>query len=449
MFCTSCGAEISDGARYCKRCGASVTTGGSGVGSSGAPHDPSGDGSATSEAGGQTETLEPAVRNRPKKGFVIGALAVIALVIVGVTAFLLTWPPELTEQIIEGDMEGSSITVTPEWGSQEAAVFTTLTLDSVESTTVNGVEFRRATVEAQYENENIRVTSEWLLEYKLVDGAWVLNDVLENERTLTPINSIDDATIIDHIAQLIALADESPYKDASGSSHYLEKIYSDDATFEVIENTTADGDGQVTIALSAPGAIASYEGTLVATFSWSDEQGDWQLNACSADRSAYLPNYDSLLGTWEGTFVAPEGGRYGTDHNCNYGSTAPLSVTVTEVDSELGTMTVDMTFAVHDHDDPDFLQASVTGDRALSASAVLVPIELDEGYEQIYYSDMVTSETESGRSVVGTVYFNLSSDGTWTAYVGTIRGKTKDDIEDFMGFSRYDTYELVHVESEG
>ena len=352
MFCPKCGKHQPDEAFFCDGCGERLAQ--APIARSGAEEPPVDDAARFSSDGeGRLSSDEaaypsfegeersssddavpdaapdaaPVAKNTARfaKRIAMVVVAALAIAALAAVAFVVSMPPDLSDDSILEDLDADALAASTEIASEwaDGGEF------SVASTSVDSVEdaggqqapaSKIALVTVVCESATFRVTSTYQLAYGLQDKEWVLDDALQLNQGVEPLGGVSDEAVISQVPTFLAMVDdESPLKDSDGKKQYLEDRYVENVKFEVVENGTSGQGGSVKVSLSAQRGFAAYSGMLTVDFSWNGS--DWEVSGCAVDEAAYQANYDSLLGTWSGT---RHDGNAAVGQECLAGKTTPF-----------------------------------------------------------------------------------------------------------------------------
>ncbi len=154
----------------------------------------------------------------------------------------------------------------------------------------------------------------------------------------------------------------------------------------------------------------------------SDESG-------AAEEAETWPDFDRLLGTWDGTLIETEHNSVTDQAACYGGKTHPFTVTFTSVDAAMGTAVVDMRALIHSHGGLENAADETEGDRYVELSDVLVTLRENSN---------ATYQVYEGKDI-GPYYINFcfNEDGSFVAEVYTEAKMTNP----FIAWRR-DTFEM-------
>lgn len=389
--------------------------------------------SAPGQSGGQRSCLA-ALSGRNRNIVILGVVA-LAVIVVAIIAFTVgprvqrtLSTPELTQEMIESDFAFDSTATLSDstWASNDGYSMTDFTVDSqgniydADSGTGDGerIPAQDVNVTVEYENGTFRATISSSCTYYYMNEQWQAKGFMETNRTIEPIGGIDDEALVASVPTFMQMVDENdPYEDNRGRTVKLANLYVTDTDFQVTENTTGPDGGSVTFSLYASAGVAAYQGTMVVDFDWNG--GDWDVSGVSVDDAAYQKDYSPMIGTWNGTFEETKHNSVMDQAACYGGKDTPLTVTVTSVDNQAGTVTADLSFLVHNHGVPDNAVNSYDGDTAISLQNVLLTVDkVTSSYIEVYESNDPTGYS---------LEFSFSDDGTFRAkvltdtYMGTQR----------------------------
>ena len=343
---------------------------------------------------GESNSSASERRRIPKTALIASVIVVVALIvlIVLVATGVLFSKPQLSDEQITGTIQerdwSTEYLTSSEWGTNDGYTVESMEILSNEEEpglSVDDPEMRCARVQIVLSNPSFRVTLVSGERFRrLEDNSWEHFDTVIESVSSVPIGPIDDERLIASVPTFLQSIDDA---DKGSHNDNLLDLYGEGASFEIIENGTGAQGGSVQIGLSRDGGLYTCAGTLTVSFAYSD--GDWTETSCVVDESAYQKDYSAMLG--EHAMMLAESTAAGG--KCCYGARSiPASFNVKSYDPSGNTITADVTFAVHNHNQPDNAVESCEGDASFTAKDVIVKLSFSSlGTEVLDKKDVVGS----------------------------------------------------------
>lgn len=218
-----------------------------------------------------------------------------------------------------------------------------------------------AEVVIAYSGQGVRAERGATLGYALVDGAWVaLPGARDNGVSWRATDAVDQGKVVAASAELLERAEAE-----SGQAGLAELYAGVEPTVASAEFDEEAQTSVVELAWELPGEFETYACTARATFSFAQASGQWELSGIEVADGATVPNLESIVGTWTGTFQSQE-----TDGDkCLAARSAGLSVTIERAWTSEGVTRASgtVTGLAHYHAHPAGDAESCEGDQAFEA----------------------------------------------------------------------------------
>ena len=356
---------------------------------------------------------------RGGKGKVVAAVVagVAVLAAVGVGALLLSrgnggapsrQSPDLTRSLVPSDLTGEAAAelakreaarvpvthpaVSRDWVGEQRFVAGEMRADNVYPPSSSTSDVWVADLTQAYQADACMYERHWELSCGWDKSAsewrvYSLDDLGADDPL--PTRGITDEEAVAGVAVLLQEAKPAP-GNTDDHPLGLPECYSNGLAAEVEGNLYDDKAGTVKASVGVTGThgLGTYRGTLAASLSWASSGGTfgWGLDECVADADAWKPDYEPLVvGTWRGSFLKTGYIAMGNSGQCYGGRATPVVMVVKAVDSVTRTMTVDLSFVVHDHPATDSDQESSEGDGVTEAHDV--PVTFEPGMSVKAYSE--------------------------------------------------------------
>lgn len=341
----------------------------------------------------------------------------------------------LNEQVIASAIEDEVASCNPSYDSEwiEPGEFSITSQSVGEVSDVEPDENEKQVhVTVVKENDSVKATQVFNCLFDLSDDGWSLDDIWLVKDSVEPIAGIDSEKIIEHAPTLIRLSDDGNHEFSDGAKCRLDDVYSQGAEFSVAKNNTDENGGTVEMTMAATTGFVSYDGRISVAFAWGDDESGWTIESCEASESSYKPNYETMIGEWNGEFVRASNSK-DRNVNCYGGRENPPNLVVKSADSQAGVITADLTFLAHRHYPSDNSVSSSEGDEQITLEDILIPVPPlpgksvtaytqkppQKGYEFTQYEIDFTYES-TGEIQVGVEYtWGENDDGETAWYTDT------------------------------
>lgn len=454
MRCPKCGRELDGAAKFCPQCGTGLdatAASPSGDEKDGAPNGAKAPADAPSAAptAGAADGLARAasgiggvVARLGKRGVAIACgvalVAVVAIVAVVVMTscpsdadledFIrneasLSWPYAGTYDS-DASYEVSSIDII---SKEHADVDSTMGFLGVDDCYTIAATVRGANGSADAE---LAITFDWIH----WNGEWGCTGLSSCELTSArATQGVDEAKLTTNALTVL---------DAAGSDTIRSQDYRDGSA--TVSDVSFDEGAQTctaTIDYTSPSPYAVYTATAQASFSF--DSGRWQLDSATAEGSD-APSYDAILGTWTGTFTEQPLYRGAT---CDGAKSHDLTVTITSVDADAGTVEGTFSGLAHDHGPLEAEADSTDGDAMTDEIPFTARLSngLGVGGTYVSVSASVVNPSDSSSKLTLTVNFGVDDDPS--AVAATLETDYKYSSTPFMSPASFrDTYTLTKSE---
>lgn len=350
MICKKCGTSNDEKAEQCQTCRSILKRGTFASSAANSSHTTS-----NTSSQNQNSTSSKYIKVLSNRKFVfcsiviLGCLALLATIVTPAISSIFT--PKLTDKMILSEQNDSSDSMTftnSSWASNtgyqrvDAEVTDRTESEQTDSQTGNTIPIQIVNVKTVYENNNFRATVHQNIRYAYRD-KWGIDSIDPEDITIMPISGISNTAITNNIADIISAVDETPRTDSNGNAIYLSELYQDDYMVDIIDNATDANGGTVNLTISNKRGILEHHGKVQVTFEWGGT--DWTITQATATSEAYIDDYSSLEGIWNGTLQSNKSYR----QPCYGGKNNPLKFEVTHVDSTAKTMIMNISLLVHNH----------------------------------------------------------------------------------------------------
>jgi len=309
----------------------------------------------------------------------VGAVAVVLiLVVAGIHASNL--PPT---DVIESD--ATSRLATPSYdcnlyGNAVKLTFVSLEVSSRTRTetaiTSDAAQFgasgyASADVTAIYKNASVTVTKTATLGYAKVDGSWIGIGTEQNVRlSYEATAGVDQSRMLNSMSVILGRADQALHANDPDNTSYANElslvgIYGNASVTVADEEFDADAQTDtVKLELKKSEGFGEYDCELTVHFAFRAANGIWEIDSIDVSNDAKTLGYNSVVGTWTGTFQSQE-----TDGTkCLAASSTPLEITVSSYQntSSGARLTGTISGVAHFHDHPGDNADSCDGDTVFS-----------------------------------------------------------------------------------
>jgi len=231
--------------------------------------------------------------------------------------------------------------------------------------------YASADVTAVYKNASVTATKTATLGYAKVNGSWVGIGTEQNVRlSYEATAGIDRNRMRDDMSAILGKADQALHVNDPDNTSYANEpslvgLY-DNANVTVADEEF-DAEAQtdtVKLELTKPEGFGAYDCELTVHFAFRAANGIWEIDSIEVSDDARTLGYDSVVGTWTGTFQSQE-----TDGNkCLAASSTPLEVTIDSYQNTSSGARLSGTVSgmAHFHDHPADNADSCDGDTVFS-----------------------------------------------------------------------------------
>lgn len=339
---------------------------------------------------------------------VVAAVAVAVIVVIAIGVFAIpnvfSSQVELTDDQITSDLKSvdwdSEQLTNSQWGNNDGYQVESVEVISNEPYEIpQSPDLTARLVRSQtvLSNSMFRVTVVNATYYQLDEGgSWTVLQSTKESVSAEPIGPISDERLISSVPSFMSSIDELG-DGPNGDS--LMDLYGEGATFTVLENDTGAQGGSAVIRLVNDAGLYSCSGELTVGF--SSNGSDWDVASCVVNEGAYQKDFSALIGEYVGLFDHVES-IAGDARHCLGGRANPLKINVKSFDPVGSTITIDLSFVVHAHEDPDNTVEQSPGDSVYTISDVIVPLDFSDRYRKVYEVE----DIEGTDSIE--VYFSLS-----------------------------------------
>ena len=369
-----------------------------------------------------------------RTALLIGALAAIAAIAIGVAAFAILHsggekkPPTEPGSKVASEPEPEDGTEAKdlvsaigsvkvgdthdglthsEWGNNDGYVLKDFEVEEDRTENYDGEESRYITYAQVWENDTFRYLNKFIAIFSRTGDGWVESGGDEAGIDIEPLAGISDDYIKSNVMSLIDIVDQNGTgKDAQGESVRLKDLYKEGFGVSVTKNDTSPTGGDATVQITSKEGATTYKGEIKATFSWNEE-GYWEVTSCTASEGSYKGSMDGMVGSWVSE-------RHGEGY-CYGGKDRPMSMEVKSVDMKSHVMTADISFLGHYHFKSDNPVDSDPGDKMVELKDIIIPLEDDSGS---YVTAYTQKPSQGGYEYTGfDIYFTYDKDGTIQAQV--------------------------------
>jgi len=226
--------------------------------------------------------------------------------------------------------------------------------------------YATADVMINYQNESVIATKTATLGYARQNQAWIDAGIVSNEQvSYLATRGVNQKKVLRNIGQLLERASNAV--PAGEGAPSLATIY-EGAACEVTSSTFDEGAQTDTLTIHARkgGRFSAYECDIVATFTFMQGNGLWELTEANVTDDAWVRRFDPLLGTWEGAFKSQ---TVSSGAKCLAGGSTPLSLTITSWEDTGSGARISGTLSavVHYHRNPEADSDTTKGDTVLEA----------------------------------------------------------------------------------
>ena len=285
-----------------------------------------------------------------------------------------------------------------------------------------------ADVMVSYQNESVIATKTAVLGYAKQNNEWVGAGAVANEQvSFAAIDGVDQRKVLLNIDRLLERASSMVPTDSQQPT--LASIY-DGATFEVTSSLfdSAAQTDTLTIHARKASLFSAYECDIVATFSFGQSNGLWELVDATVTDDAWTRRFDPIIGTWSGTFKSQE---VSSGAKCLAGSRSTFLLTITswEVSGTGAQITGTITTVAHYHSSPSKNQNSTKGDAVLESVPFTASLANPNGSRTSSEATFVATLPEDvGGKVSITIQFGTGEDGAGVTAVVSTEHQFEDKI---------------------
>ncbi len=296
-----------------------------------------------------------------------------------------------------------------------------------------------------YQNESVIATKTATLGYAKQNASWIDAGGVNNEQmSFVATRGVSQRKVLLNIEQLLERAG-SAVPEQEGHAPLAE--FYEDASFEITSASFDDASQTDTLTVHARkgGLFSSYECDIVATFSFGQSNGLWELSECTVTDDAWTRRFDPIVGVWQGTFKSQD---VSSGSKCLAAADTPLVLTITSWETS-GTgvrITGTISAVAHYHQNPEEDQEATEGDELLADVPFTATLDNSDSAQQSAEAVFTATLSEAvGGKVSITLQFGVGADGAGVTAIVTTEHQFEDTfiVVPYKNQVLYaDTYEL-------